>query len=41
MKITDEKETQKNNNRKTEKTKGLRQARVKVWEINDFAVRLT
>ena len=41
IKIIDEKETQKNNNTKTEKNKGLTQARVKMWEINDFAVRLT
>ena len=41
MNIIAEKEMEKNNSKKTEKNKWLTQARVKVWEINDFVVRLT
>ena len=42
MKVIDEKGTQKRKKHKDrEKNKGLAQARVKVREINDFAVCLT
>ena len=38
MKITDEREQQK---AKTERSKGVAQAIVKVLELNDFVVRLS
>ena len=42
MKIIDERETQKNNNKKQKqkRTKGGR-ATVKWWELNDFVVHLS
>ena len=38
MKVTNEKEKQK---RKTEINKGMTHTIVKVWELNDFVVRLS
>ena len=42
MEIMDEKETQKTKQKtKTERSKGVAQAIVKLWELNGFVARLS